>query len=132
VEFVVVAVLLLVPLVYVVLSVAAVQRTAYAATQAVREAGRAYVTSSTPAAASASARVAARLAMADQGLALPSGALRITCLDGPCLAPGSRVVVELRTAAALPLLPADLSGAPARVPVVARHVAFVESYRAAP
>ena len=130
VEFVVVAVLLMVPLVHVVLAVAAVQRTSFAASTAVREAARAFVTSDSPAAGRTRARAAARLALADHGLTLPAGALAVTCLDDPCLAPGGRVSVGLRMAVPLPGLAALLDGAvPAQVPVSAVHEEVVDVYR---
>ena len=56
VEFVWLGILLLVPLIYIVVAVFEVQRTAYAASAAARSAGRAFVTS--PTEASAQARVA--------------------------------------------------------------------------
>lgn len=130
VEFVALAVLLLVPLVHVVLAVASVQRTSYAASSAVREAARAYVTSDSPAQARTRAVAAARLALADHGVALPRRALHLTCLDGPCLSPGGRVSVSLRLVVALPGAPAVLEGAvPATIPVTATHVEVVDTFR---
>ena len=122
VEFVVVAVLMLVPLVYVVTGVAAVQRTSFAASTAVREAGRAFVTADSPEQARTRARAAALLALDDHGLALPPSALHLTCLDGPCLSPGSRVQVSL----------ALVAPPPVPVPVSATHLEVVDDYRAAP
>lgn len=68
VEFVFLAVLVLVPLMYLVLAAFELQRNAFAVTQAAREAGRAYATADDPAGADERARYAARLAVEDQGL----------------------------------------------------------------
>ena len=69
VEFVFVAVVVMVPLIYLIAAVATVQRSELATTQAARDAGRAYATSDTPAEAQRRVRAAVRLAMTDQGLA---------------------------------------------------------------
>ncbi|MEI2819397.1 MAG: hypothetical protein V9E81_03940 [Marmoricola sp.] len=104
VEFVWLAVLLLIPLVYVVLGVFEVQRAAYAASTAARSAGRAFVTSPSEAAARPRAQSAARLAFEDQGLAGAPLGLEVTCSPSPtnCLAPGSVVSIEVRSSVALP------------------------------
>ena len=67
-EFTYLAVLLMVPLVYVLLTVFQVQRASFGVTEAARQAGRAYATSDDASAGRARAQVAARLAMRDQGL----------------------------------------------------------------
>jgi Flp pilus assembly protein TadG len=123
VEFVWLAILLLVPLVYVVLAVFDTQRTAYAASAAARSAGRAFVTAPDEATARDRAVVAARLAFADQGITGAPLALTISCTPRPdaCLTPGSVVTARVRSAAALPLMPRVFgSGAP-RVRVDAEH-----------
>ena len=68
VEFVFVAVLVLVPLVYFIVAVASVQRSVLAVTQAAREAGRAFATADSTADGVDRARAAVRLALGDQGL----------------------------------------------------------------
>lgn len=94
-EFVIVGVGILLPIALLGQVAAGVQRAAFAATQAVRESGRAFVTAPTVREARVRAHVAADLALADQGLAAPVGSLRIACVAGPCLAPGSAVIVDL-------------------------------------
>lgn len=130
VEFVALAVLLLVPLVYVVTTVARVQAAAMAATAAAREAGRAYVTSASTAQADARARAAAALALADQGLEPAPSTLVLTCRLGPCLAPGSRVLVSVRVPVRLPGVPDALGGGGLVIPVRATHVSTVDVHRA--
>lgn len=124
VEFQFLAILLLVPLVYVMLAALDVQRTVFGATQAAREAGRVMaVSSSEPA-----ARYAASVALRDQGVD-PSGvAVRFSCDDG-CATAGGQIRVEVSTLVDLPFLPDVLSGV-AAVPVRATHLAPIDRYRA--
>ncbi len=133
VEFTFLAVLLLVPLAYIVVAAFTVQKAAFAVTAATREAGRAFVTADSAATAEARARAAAELAMRDQGLTLPDGALRISCGGSECLTPGTAVTVELEYAVALPLVPNALGGRPlAAIRVHGHHVEVVDQYRAVP
>jgi len=71
VELVWLALLLIVPLLYVVIAVFDTQRTAYAASVAARSASRAFVTAPDQHTGYARARLAARLAFADQGVDHP-------------------------------------------------------------
>jgi Flp pilus assembly protein TadG len=121
VEFVTVAVVLMVPLVYVLLTVFAVQRAAFAVTSAAREAGRAYVTSDVAAAAAERAQTAADLALDDQ---LPGAPRADLTLDADGLTPGDAVTVTVTYRVRLPF-----SGGAATIPVSARHVATVDRYR---
>ncbi len=124
VEFIVVAVAVLIPLSYLALSVAHLQSAAYATSLAAREAGRSFATAVTVPAARAAAVAAARLAFDDHEVDLPKGALTVSCI-GACLAPGSTVVTEVAWRVPLPWLP-DLS-----VPVVSRHVEPIDDFRSA-
>jgi hypothetical protein len=117
IEFVFVAVILLVPLVYVVAAVASIQRSQLAVTQAARNAGRAFATSDTPGEAGARARAAVRLALADQGL--PDDAtLRFVRAGAGCDAPaivpqlqaGAEFAVCVIRHAPLPGVPKPLAG----------------------
>lgn len=130
VEFTWLAVLLMVPLVYLVLTVFEVQRAAYAMEAASREAGRAFVTSDEGEDPRARAVAAARLAAGDQNVALSAGQVRVSCRQHPCLTPGSSVRVRVRTQVALPYLPKILFGrAPATIGVRAEHVEVVDIHR---
>jgi Flp pilus assembly protein TadG len=132
IEFVFLAVLLMIPLVYVLLSVFAVQRVAYAANAATREAGRAFATADSDAAGYDRAYAAAAVALADHGLTLSQGQPAIACSTRPCLTPGARIDVTLDTEIPLPFLPRVLDGrAPASIGVHALHVAYVDEYREA-
>ncbi len=89
IEFVYLAILLMVPLVYVLLTVFRVQGAAYAVSSAAREAGRVYATSESPDDAYERAFAAASIVMADSGLEL-SPVAAADRLRG-CLEPGSTV-----------------------------------------
>jgi len=131
IEFVYLAILLMVPLVYVLLTVFKVQGAAYAVSSAAREAGRVYATSEQPADAYERAFAAASIVMADSGLELSRAQLQIDCVD--CLQPGSTVPVVIDYDVALPFLPRFLDGAaPASVQVTSHHLEVVDRFRAAP
>ncbi len=129
IEFVGLAVLLLLPLVYLLLSVFSVQRASFAVTQAAREAGRAYATAPSASAAQRRAAYAARLALTSQGVATapevhyaPAGAGCGSAADGAAsLRPGARFVVCVRTQAELPLT--------GSITVNGQYTVSVDSYR---
>lgn len=132
VEFTVLGVLLLVPLTYVVITVAQVQRAAFAATEASRAAGRAFVVAGGADAGERRAESAAALALRDQGLSLPPGGLAIGCEAAPCLTAGSTVHVHVDLQVDLPFLPPVLAGrAPATIAVHGRHDEVVDCFVAA-
>lgn len=105
-------ILLLVPLVYLVLSVFEVQRAAFGVTAATRAAGRAFVLSPDQATGHSRALHAVIVSLRDQGQAAHPRDLQISCApdSGNCLQPGSVVVVTLGVSVPLPMLP-DVLGA---------------------
>jgi hypothetical protein len=123
--------LLLIPLVYVMVAMFTVQRSAYGAAEAVRSAARAYVLSPDVATARARAVAAAQLSMRDQGVALSPADVEIRCQPTPdsCLAPGSSVEVRIALDVALPLAPPLFGGAAASVSVEASHAERYSSFR---
>lgn len=128
VEFVVLAVLLMVPVAYLVMVMARLQAGAYAVSAAAREAGRAYVTSPVAQQAPARAAAAAGLAFEDQGFTHDTR-LSLGCDGDPCLRPEGRVVVTTGVSVPLPLVPSFLSGVvPTSVPVTATHTETVERF----
>ena len=133
VEVIWLSLILLIPLVYLLLTLVTVQRSAYGVTEAARAAGRAYVLAPDPATGRSRAYAAAALAMRDQGIVLPARDLTIVCHPTPmsCLQPGSTVEVRIRYDARLPLLPRFLGQNPASIAVAARHVEPYGSYREA-
>lgn len=133
VEFLGIGIGILVPIVYVLLAAAGVQAGVFASTQAAREAGRAFVSSATLEEAQRRAEAAARLAFEDHAILLPDDALTVTCVGGPCLMPGTDVIVDVRWQVALPWLPERIAGsAPSLVPIHARHRVPVDEYRGVP
>ncbi|MBW8751578.1 MAG: hypothetical protein JF565_09170 [Propionibacteriales bacterium] len=133
VEFVWLAILLLVPLLYIVLAVFATQRAAYAASAAARSASRAFVTSPDQQTAYARAEAAARLAFGDQGIDAADFRLVISCRPDPdrCLTPGSVVAADVRSAADLPLMPSALGDNTPRISVEAVHRSPYGTFREA-
>lgn len=124
------AILLLVPLVYVVLSVFAVQRAAFAATAAARAAGRAYVMAPSVAEAGARARAAGEVALADQGVEGADTTMTVTCHPATaCLTPGSTVQVAVRAQVPLPLLPPVFGDQPPSIRVDAEHTVPFGTFR---
>ncbi|MEO8556973.1 MAG: pilus assembly protein [Actinomycetota bacterium] len=128
VEFVFLAVLMMVPLFYLVMVLGRLQAGAYGVSAAAREAGRAYVTAPVPAQAPARALAAAGLAFADQGFE-QEGTIKISCDGAPCLRPDGRVRVTATVSVPMPLVPAFFSGiVPMQVPVEASHVVTVDRF----
>ncbi|NED96071.1 pilus assembly protein [Phytoactinopolyspora alkaliphila] len=126
VEFHFLGLLLLVPMVYVLLTVLDVQRSAYGVTQAAREAGRMYVATGDESAA----RAAAGVALMDQGVDPGSVAITLSCSAYPCYQAGAEITITVSGNVDLPLVPDVLVGtANARIPVHATHVAVVDHYR---
>ncbi len=104
VEFVYLAVLLLIPLVYVVLTAISVQRTAFGLTAAARDAGRAYATAGSDRSGEARAEASVRIALHDQGVDWSPDGRVVQCQ--PCdYAPGSQFTVTVHSDVSLPLVP---------------------------
>jgi len=132
IEFVWLAILLIVPLLYIVLAAFDTQRAAYAASAAARSAGRAFLTAPDQASGYARAEAAVRLAYGDQRLEdVP--AVRITCRPDPrdCLSPGSVVRAEVHSSVALPLMPAALGSNTPTIRVDSEHEAPYGTFREA-
>ena len=132
VEFVVLAVLMLIPLVYLVLMMARLQAGSYAVTHAAREAGRAFVTAQSGEVATARAQAAARVAFDDHSMD-DLGRLVVVCDGTPCLRPDARVETTATVRVPLPLVPAFAQHVvPLSVPVSASHVSTVDRFRGLP
>jgi Flp pilus assembly protein TadG len=130
VEFVFLETLLLVPLIYLVMTLARVQAGAFAVATAAREAGRAYVTADTVDAAPSRAEAASRIAFEDQGFSPREGGVTMTCDGSPCLRAGGRIEVEGSVRVALPLVPAFARRVvPLEITLRASHVAVVDRFR---
>lgn len=117
------AILLLVPMLYIVLAVFEVQRSAFAVSAAARSAGRAYAIAPSEATGMSRARAAAAVALRDQGVEVGRSQVAITCRPAPdnCLAPGSVIDVDVAYPVALPLMPSALGGNTPSIRVEAAH-----------
>lgn len=119
VEFVWLAILLLVPLVYLLLATFEVQRGAFGVSAASQAAGRAFSLAESPQEGRQRARAAAATVLRDQGV--DRFELEISCRPEPCLSPGSVATVVVRTEVALPWAPDVLGGGAPRFAVSATH-----------
>lgn len=130
IEFVFLAVVLLIPLVYLVITVARIQAGSLAVEQAAREASRAFVTAPDIRSGDVRARAAAALAYGDQGFRPPApGQVAIACGGESCLEPGERVTVRTELVVVLPGVPRFLSDViPVSVTLDATHVASVDEF----
>ena len=125
------ALLLLVPLVYVLLAVFDVQRASYGVSGAARAAARAYSLAPDEGSAPARARAAAKIALRDQRIDADQVELNVRCRPTPgnCLAPGSVIQVELRHQVRLPLAPDALGGNAPSFRVAASSTVAYGTYR---
>ncbi len=132
VEFLVLGVLLLVPVVYLVLTLGRIQAASFAADGAAREAARAYVTAGDDSHARLRALAAVRLGLLDQGFdADPQQALLVSCGQIPCLAPEGRVSVTVTVDVVLPGVPAFVDRVvPMHVVVRSNQTAVVDAFDA--
>ncbi len=121
-EFITAGMILLVPLVYLVLALAAIQAGAFAVEGAARQAARVYVQAGTTAHAEQRAARAVDFALADHGVSATDASVAVSCQPSPaqCLTRLGRVSVTVRVQVTLPLVPdvLNLSQA-ARVPIEA-------------
>ncbi|GAA1853606.1 pilus assembly protein [Myceligenerans crystallogenes] len=125
------AILLLVPLVYLVAVVGRVQAGTFAAGTAAREAVRAVVTADSAAQGAARADAAVGLALRDQGLPRAAATLDLECEHQPCLTPGGDIAAVVQVAVPLPFVPGPIgTGAPPSIRVEAAHAGTVDRFRA--
>ncbi|SDC58360.1 hypothetical protein SAMN05216410_1954 [Sanguibacter gelidistatuariae] len=134
VEFLGAALVLMIPTLYLVLTLGRVQAAAFAAQGAAKDAGRALSIAETADAGLDRARSAVAIALADQGFddADPATALTIAC-SAVCLAPGSEIATTVRIDVTFP----GLGGGPGAwlplsIPVSAHVVTPVDEYKEAP
>lgn len=131
VEFLGVSLVLLVPLVYLILTMARIQAASFAAEGAAREAGRLIAQADTIEEGVAAAELGVELAFADQGLEVDgASALEIACSVPDCLAAGEYVSVQVSTDVSLPLAPDFLAGTlPTTVTITADAMTAVSGFR---
>ncbi|MBO3103739.1 pilus assembly protein [Cellulomonas fengjieae] len=131
VEFLGLSVVLIVPLVYLVLTLGRLEAATFAVEGAAREAARTYVAAEGADAGTQRAVAAVGIALRDQGFDDdPADALTLTCSAEPCLAPGSDVAARIEVRVPLPFVPSFVRAVvPLEVPVSAERVAPVDTYR---
>jgi Flp pilus assembly protein TadG len=132
IEFVFLAVLMLVPIVYLIVALGRIQAGALAVEQGAREAGRAFVTAPDEVSGRARAQAAAALAFQDQGFAGPyDGQLTVRCSAAPCLTGNARVTVDAQITVLLPGVPRFLSHViPVQMTLDATHISTVDEFSA--
>jgi hypothetical protein len=133
IEFLTVGLLLLVPLVYLVLTLGALQAASFAAEGVARQAARVYVLAPTD--SEGRARMAASVAAGLADWHLPASALQLglACDAGDCRTPRGTVTVTARVAVALPLLPPALRlGAPGSIAVTAQAAQRMSMFTVTP
>lgn len=104
-EFLTVGILLLVPLVYLVLALAAIQAGALGVEGAARQAARVAVTAVVQSGSDAAVDRAVRVALADYGIDAAAASVTVLCDRADCLEPGARVTVSVLARVELPLVP---------------------------
>ncbi|MDZ5623343.1 hypothetical protein [Nocardioides bizhenqiangii] len=131
VELVWLGILLLVPLLWIVLSVSEVQQGAFGVTAAARSAGRAYALAPDDASGQRAAEEVARRALADQGLEGAPLTVTVTCTPypGDCHNGTSVITVRVRSSVELPLLPDALGGGAPRFALDATHSVPIGRYQ---
>ena len=131
VEVLVLGVLLLVPLVYLVLTLAALQGASFAAEGAARQVARSIALAATDAEGRRAADAAATVALADWHVDPSAAGVEVRCAPDPgdCITARGTVDVRVRVAVTLPLLPPALGlGAPGAIPIEARSVQRVSMF----
>ena len=110
-EFVSAGLILLLPLVYLVLTMAAIQGAALATEGAARQAVRVFVQAQTSAQAERQAQRAVEFALADYGLSGSDARVVVRCAPHPndCLTRRGRVTVTVAASVPLPLIPPALT-----------------------
>ncbi|MDR5699030.1 TadE family protein [Agromyces aerolatus] len=109
-EFLTAGIVLLVPLVYVVLALAAVQAGTFAIEGAARHAARVAVLAADDGAARAAVERTARTVLEDAGLDAGAASVELSCEpEDACASAGARIRVQVAALVTLPLVP-DLFG----------------------
>lgn len=123
-------VLLLVPMVWIILSVFDVQRGALGVSSAARAAGRAYALAPTDALGRERAQQAAEQALDDQGVEA-NAEVTVTCTPFPhsCHQGTSVITVRVATRVDLPLLPQVLGGQAPTFALDAEHTVPIGQYQ---
>lgn len=133
VEFSWLAIILMIPLIWVVLAAFEMQQGAFGVSGAARAAGRAYSLAPDDATGRARARAAVRQTLADQGLEGEPFDLVITCerpgVDGTCHSSGAVATVRVESRVELPMMPSILGGQAPGLSLDGSHTVPYGTYR---
>lgn len=124
------AIILLVPLIWIVISVFEVQQGAFATSAAARAAGRAYALAPDDATGAARADAVVRQVLADQGTPGQEARVTVTC-DAPgdnCHVGTSVITVRVESGVDLPFFPAILGKGAASFSLDATHMVPIGQY----
>ena len=119
-EFVTVGLLLLVPTVYLVLALSALESASFAVEGAARQASRVFVQSPNEVSAELAAQTAIAVTLADYDIDSSAAKVRVTCRPNPseCLTRRGEVTVSVTATVPLPLMPPVLQlHLPVSIPV---------------
>ena len=119
-EFITVGMLLLVPIVYLVLALSALEKASFGIEGAARQATRVFVQSGSESEAEAAAQTAIAVTLADYGLDASDARVSVSCRPDPsdCLTRQGFVTVAISATVPLPLVPPVLTrNLPAGIPV---------------
>jgi hypothetical protein len=131
VEFLGVGLLLLIPLIYLILTLGELQAATFAVHGGAREAARMLVTAPNVEQGVADAQAAVDLALADQGFS--GGTLHLSCATNDCFVAGGTVVIEVGLDVPLPWMPDFVQGAvPLVIPVSATYPVAIDNLAARP
>lgn len=130
-EFIVVGVAIIMPLVYLAIAVMTLHAGSFAAHAAAREAARGFIASGSVTEGNSLAFALMQQAFADHGVEAGIPALVITCTGGPCLSPGSQVNANISSTVPLPLIPRWGEAVPLSFPVEANVTLMVDQFRQA-
>lgn len=129
IEFVWVGLVLLVPVVWIVLSVFEVQRGTFAVHAAARAAGRAYALAPDDATGRARAEAIAQMTLRDQGAPGMPLTMEVSCTTAPdCHSGTSVVTVRITSGVDLPLLPTMLRGGESSFVLESSHTVPIGQY----
>ena len=131
IEFIVVGIGIITPLVYIALAVLTLHSASFAANSAAWEAARAFMTSDSVAQGNRSAIRSVQQAYVDHDVSGAAPTVSVVCTNGPCLSPGSLLTIEVESYVALPLIPRWSDGSVIAMPVSAEVTVLVDEFRQA-
>lgn len=108
VEFILLAVLLLIPVIYFLILTSQIQAAAYASLAAADQAAKSAVSAQDPAESAERIQHVVDLTLSDYGKSTETHEVQVNCSSEPCLAPGSSVTVTVDIRVPVPLVPSFL------------------------